>query len=109
MGVKVEKNIAVIPGDGIGPEITPEAVKVLNAWAEMAGHVFHYRHADMGGVAFDRATAGMSEKAKKAIDDWDDEAKRKLKHKMDTIIDKNLKKHLYSVCRSLKILDGEYQ
>ena len=33
-----------------------------------------------------------------------DEAKRKLKHKMDTLIDKNLRKHLYSVCRSLKIL-----
>ena len=33
-----------------------------------------------------------------------DEAKRKLKHRMDTLIDKNLKRNLYSVCRSLKIL-----
>lgn len=34
-----------------------------------------------------------------------DEAKRVLRHRMDTLIDKNLKRTLYSVCRSLKILN----
>jgi hypothetical protein len=34
-----------------------------------------------------------------------DEAKRKLKNKMDALTDKNLKKNLYSICRSLKILN----
>lgn len=34
-----------------------------------------------------------------------DEAKRVLKQKMDSLIDKNLKRTLYSVCRSLKILN----
>jgi hypothetical protein len=34
-----------------------------------------------------------------------DEAKRILKHRMDTLVDKNLKRTLYSVCRSLKILN----
>jgi len=34
-----------------------------------------------------------------------DEAKRILKHRMETLIDKNLKRTLYSVCRSLKILN----
>jgi len=34
-----------------------------------------------------------------------DEAKRLLKHRMDTLADKNLKRTLYSVCRSLKILN----
>jgi len=34
-----------------------------------------------------------------------DEAKRVLKHRMDTLVDKNLKRTLYSVCRSLKILN----
>ena len=34
-----------------------------------------------------------------------DEAKRVLKHRMDTLVDKNLKRALYSVCRSLKILN----
>lgn len=37
--------------------------------------------------------------------DEQDEAKRKLKHRMDTLLDKNLKKNLYSICRSLKILN----
>jgi hypothetical protein len=34
-----------------------------------------------------------------------DQAKRKLRQKMDSLLDKNLKKNLYSVCRSLKILN----
>lgn len=34
-----------------------------------------------------------------------DEAKRVLKHRMDTLVDKNLKRTLYAVCRSLKILN----
>ena len=34
-----------------------------------------------------------------------DEAKRVLRHRMDTLLDKNLKRTLYSVCRSLKILN----
>lgn len=33
-----------------------------------------------------------------------DQAKRVLRNKMDTLVDKDLKRHLYSVCRSLKIL-----
>jgi hypothetical protein len=34
-----------------------------------------------------------------------DDAKRVLKHRMDTLVDQNLKRTLYSVCRSLKILN----
>ncbi|MDH3501574.1 MAG: hypothetical protein OEL69_03590 [Nitrosopumilus sp.] len=34
-----------------------------------------------------------------------DDAKRVLKHRMDTLVDKHLKRTLYSVCRSLKILN----
>ena len=34
-----------------------------------------------------------------------DEAKRVMKHRMDTLVDKNLKRTLYSVCRSLKVLN----
>ena len=34
-----------------------------------------------------------------------DEAKRVLRHRMDTLVDKHLKRTLYSVCRSLKILN----
>lgn len=36
-----------------------------------------------------------------------DSAKRTLKQKMDTLLDKDLKRNLYSICRSLKILSGQ--
>lgn len=79
------KNIAVIQGDGIGPEITREAIKVLDAVAEAREHTFQYRFADMGGVAFDKATAGMSFEDKKDIDSWDDESKTRLTLPQETL------------------------
>ncbi|MBP3323676.1 MAG: 3-isopropylmalate dehydrogenase [Clostridia bacterium] len=48
------KNIALIPGDGIGPEIVREAKKVLDKISELFGHTFIYEEADMGGVAIDK-------------------------------------------------------
>lgn len=45
--------IAVLPGDGIGVEIVPEAVKVLNAVAAKYGHQFSYQEALVGGAAID--------------------------------------------------------
>ena len=48
------KNIAVIRGDGIGPEIVNEALKVLNKIAELYGHTFNYTDVDMGGCAVDK-------------------------------------------------------
>ena len=48
------KNIAVIRGDGIGPEIVNEALKVLNKIAELYGHTFNYTDVDMGGCAIDK-------------------------------------------------------
>lgn len=48
------KNIAVIRGDGIGPEIVNEALKVLDKVAELYGHTFNYTDVDMGGVACDK-------------------------------------------------------
>ena len=48
------KNIAVIRGDGIGPEIVNEALKVLNKVAKAYGHTFNYTNVDMGGCAIDK-------------------------------------------------------
>ena len=48
------KNIAVIRGDGIGPEIVNEALSVLDRVAELYGHTFNYTDADMGGCAIDK-------------------------------------------------------
>ena len=50
----MEKQIAVIRGDGIGPEIAEQALRVMDAVAEKYGHTFRYVEADMGGVAIDR-------------------------------------------------------
>ena len=48
------KNIAVIRGDGIGPEIVNEALKVLNKVATLYGHTFGFTDVDMGGCAIDK-------------------------------------------------------
>jgi 3-isopropylmalate dehydrogenase len=50
----MNKNIAVIEGDGIGPEVTRQAVKVLNSIAEQFGHEFHYKYCLMGADAIDK-------------------------------------------------------
>lgn len=50
----MRKNIAVIPGDGIGAEVTQQAVNVLNALAEEFGHEFNYTYCLMGAVAIDK-------------------------------------------------------
>ena len=49
----MKKNIAVINGDGIGPEVTRQAITVLDAVAEKFNHEFEYRHCLMGAVAID--------------------------------------------------------
>lgn len=50
----MNKKIAVIPGDGIGPEVTNQSVKVLDAVAKRFGHQFDYRYAVMGAIAIDQ-------------------------------------------------------
>lgn len=49
----MEKNIAVIKGDGIGPEIVTEAMKVLDKVGEKFGHKFNYEQLLMGGCSID--------------------------------------------------------
>ncbi len=49
----MEKKIAVIKGDGIGPEIVSQALKVLNQVAEKYNHIFHYEEVLAGGCAID--------------------------------------------------------
>ena len=50
----MQKNIAVIPGDGIGPEVTQQSVKILDAIAQQFGHQFHYDYCLMGADAIDK-------------------------------------------------------
>ena len=56
-------NIAVIPGDGIGPEIVREACKVLDAIGTKYGHEFKYKEVLIGGVSIDATGVPLTEEA----------------------------------------------
>ena len=45
--------IAVLPGDGIGPEVSQEGIKVLDAITTIFGHDFQYTYALIGGAAYE--------------------------------------------------------
>ena len=50
----MEFNIAVLPGDGIGPEVIAEGVKVLETVGRKFGHRFNLTYDDIGGAAIDK-------------------------------------------------------
>ena len=50
----MNKNITVIAGDGIGPEVTYETLKVLSAIALKFKHTFNFSHRLMGGIAIEK-------------------------------------------------------
>lgn len=49
----MQKNIAVLKGDGIGPEVTDQAIKALKAIEKVFGHQFSYKEGLIGAVAID--------------------------------------------------------
>ncbi len=65
------KNIAVIRGDGIGPEIIEEALKVLRKVADLYGHTFNFIDVDMGGCAIDKHGDPLPESELKKCTDSD--------------------------------------
>jgi len=50
----MNKKIAVLPGDGIGPEVTTQAVNVLKAIAQKFGHTFEFEEGLIGAIAIDK-------------------------------------------------------
>lgn len=50
----MKKHITVIEGDGIGPEVTRQSIRVLNAVAQHYGHEFSYQYELMGADAIDK-------------------------------------------------------
>ncbi len=50
----MNRKIAVLPGDGIGPEVTAQAVKVLKAIAGKFNHQFEFEEALIGAIAIDK-------------------------------------------------------
>lgn len=59
----MECKITLIPGDGIGPEIVGEAVKVLNKVADKFGHTFNYTKILMGGCSIDEYGVPLTDEA----------------------------------------------
>lgn len=53
MSVQSPISIAVLPGDGIGPEVMKQALKVLTAFGEKTGLTFDFQHALIGGAAIE--------------------------------------------------------
>jgi 3-isopropylmalate dehydrogenase len=58
----MKKKIVVIEGDGIGPEVTQQSVKVLNSIAQEFKHDFSYTYCLMGAVAIDATGNPLPEK-----------------------------------------------
>ena len=57
----MEKNITVLKGDGIGPEIVEQAIKVLDAVCEKYSHKFNYTEVDIGGCSIDKYGVPITE------------------------------------------------
>ncbi len=55
----MKAKIAVLPGDGIGPEVVGETLKVLAAVAGRHGHTFSFEEALLGGIAIDQTGTAL--------------------------------------------------
>ncbi len=54
-------NIAVLDGDGIGPEVIKQGIKVLDQVSKQFGHQFNYTYAPVGAVAIDQTGEPLPE------------------------------------------------
>lgn len=61
--IRMNYNIAVIKGDGIGPEIVAEATKVLDAVGGKFNHTFQYTEVLMGGISIDKTGVPLTDEA----------------------------------------------
>lgn len=61
--IYMKKNIAVIKGDGIGPEIVEQALRVLDKICAKYGHEFSYTDVLMGGVSIDATGSPLTDEA----------------------------------------------
>ena len=65
------KKIAVLPGDGIGPEVMDEALRLLDFVAERRGHTFELDHQLVGGAAIDAKGKALPEETIEACESAD--------------------------------------
>ncbi len=65
------KSIALLPGDGIGPEVMKEAVKVLNTISKKFDITFDFKYADVGGAGIDNHGIALPEGTLKLCEESD--------------------------------------
>jgi len=67
----VEFNIAVLGGDGIGPEVTAEGVRVLEAMGRAFSHSFNLSYGDIGGISIDKHGTPLTDETRGLLDSND--------------------------------------
>ena len=55
--------IALLSGDGIGPEVTEESLKILDGISKKYGHEFEFDYQDVGGISIDKHGTAITEEA----------------------------------------------
>ncbi len=66
-----EFNIAVLPGDGVGPEVINEAIKVLNKISEKFGIKFNYQEGYIGAQAIYKYNSVLPDETKEIVENAD--------------------------------------
>ena len=67
----MEKKITVLAGDGIGPEIVAQAIKVLDRVCDKFGHKFDYTYVDIGGCSIDKFGVPITDEGMQKCKDAD--------------------------------------
>lgn len=67
----MKANIVVLPGDGIGPEVTQPTVDILKYIARARGHDFTFTEHDFGGISIDNHGEPLTEETLEACRDAD--------------------------------------
>jgi 3-isopropylmalate dehydrogenase len=67
----MKKQIAVLPGDGIGPEVTEQSIIILKTIAEKFGHTFIFKNGLIGSIAIDKTGTPLPDETLKLCHDAD--------------------------------------
>ena len=59
--------IAVLPGDGIGPEVISEAIKIIKSIEDVTGNKYNLEYGIVGGAAIDKFGTPLTEDTIKLI------------------------------------------
>jgi 3-isopropylmalate dehydrogenase len=69
--MEIMKKIAILPGDGIGPEVMAEAVKILDAVGRKFNLQMAYEFGDVGGIAYDKHGTALPDQTLKLCESSD--------------------------------------